>query len=67
LQEAIRWWDRWLKGDDNGIMGEPRSRVWMQEGVALQTFHAERPGRGRRGMAVAAHRSADSPLRARDG
>jgi putative CocE/NonD family hydrolase len=28
--EAIRWWDRWLKGRDTGIDREPRLRVWMQ-------------------------------------
>ena len=24
LQEAVRWWDRWLKGMDNGIDREPK-------------------------------------------
>jgi predicted acyl esterase len=23
LQEALRWWDHWLKGTDTGIMAEP--------------------------------------------
>ncbi len=31
LQEALRWWDHWLKGADTGIMDEPMLRVWMQE------------------------------------
>jgi hypothetical protein len=31
LQEALRWWDHWLKGIDTGIMDEPMLRVWMQE------------------------------------
>ena len=31
MQESLRWWDRWLKGIDNGIMGEPMYRVWMRE------------------------------------
>jgi len=35
LQEALRWWDQWLKGKDTGIMREPELRVWMQEAVAL--------------------------------
>ena len=26
LQEALRWWDQWLKGIDTGIMDEPRYR-----------------------------------------
>ena len=33
LQEALRWWDHWLKGIDTGIMDEPMLRVWMQESV----------------------------------
>ncbi|MDX1513641.1 MAG: CocE/NonD family hydrolase [Gammaproteobacteria bacterium] len=45
LQEAIRWWDRWLKDEDNGIMDEPMLRVWMQDSVAPQPFFEERPGR----------------------
>jgi putative CocE/NonD family hydrolase len=29
LQEALRWWDHWLRGIDTGVMEEPRYRVWM--------------------------------------
>jgi putative CocE/NonD family hydrolase len=45
LQEALRWWDQWLKGCDTGIMAEPMLRVWMQESVAPRPFHKSRPGR----------------------
>jgi len=45
LQELVRWWDRWLKGIDNGVMDEPMLRVWMQEGVPPLTAYEERPGR----------------------
>jgi putative CocE/NonD family hydrolase len=45
LQEAVLWWDHWLKGEDNGIMDEPMYRVWMQESVAPDPFYEERPGR----------------------
>jgi uncharacterized protein len=45
LQEAVRWWDHWLKGIDRGIMAEPQLRLWMQESVDPQPFHEERPGR----------------------
>ena len=45
LQEALRWWDHWLKGKDTGIMGEPMLRVWMQESVRPRPFHKQRPGR----------------------
>ncbi|MBS9403804.1 CocE/NonD family hydrolase [Halomonas sp. TRM85114] len=45
LQESLRWWDRWLKGIDTGIMDEPMVRVWMQESVAPSARYDERPGR----------------------
>ncbi len=45
LQEAVRWWDYWLKGIDNGIMDEPVLRVWMQDSVPPTTSYLERPGR----------------------
>ena len=45
LQEALRWWDRWLKGRQNGIEDEPLLRVWMQHGVEPEPFISERPGR----------------------
>ncbi|MCF8024771.1 MAG: hypothetical protein K9K82_04720 [Desulfobacteraceae bacterium] len=44
LQEAIRWWDTWLKGDATGIMEEPMLRVWMQESVPPTTDCDYRPG-----------------------
>jgi len=31
LDEALRWWDHWLKGAETGIMSEPMLRVWMQD------------------------------------
>jgi uncharacterized protein len=31
LDEALRWWDHWLKGEATGIMDEPMLRVWMQD------------------------------------
>jgi len=45
LQEALRWWDRWLKGTDTGIMDEPMLRVWMQESMPPVTWMDEVPGR----------------------
>jgi putative CocE/NonD family hydrolase len=29
--ELLRWWDRWLKGSDNGVEREPRVMVYVQE------------------------------------
>lgn len=45
LQECLRWWDKWLKGIETGIMDEPMLRVWMQECVPPKTYYAARPGR----------------------
>lgn len=45
LQEALRWWDRWLKGKKTGIMDEPMLRVWMQYSVPPSTNSMLRPGR----------------------
>lgn len=45
LQEALRWWDFWLKGIDTGIMAEPMLRAWVMESVRPSRCHAERPGR----------------------
>ena len=45
LQECLRWWDQWLKGEDTGIADEPLLRAWMQEPVAPAARHVERAGR----------------------
>ena len=45
LQEAVRWWDHWLKGRDTGLMDEPAYRVWLQESIPPQPQYAEWPGR----------------------
>ncbi len=45
LQETLRWWDRWLKGIDNGIMTEPMLRAWMQESLVPRPDYDTRPGR----------------------
>ena len=31
LQEALRWWDHWLKGEDRGIMAEPMLRAFIED------------------------------------
>ncbi|CAN5172747.1 CocE/NonD family hydrolase [soil metagenome] len=45
LQEAVRWWDHWLKGRDTGLMNEPMCRFWMQDSVPPQSAYDMRPGR----------------------
>jgi predicted acyl esterase len=45
LAEAVRWWDHWLKGAENGVMDGPMLRAWMPEAVCPAPDYAERPGR----------------------
>lgn len=42
--EALRWWDHWLKGQDTGLMDEPAYRVWVQDSVRPSACHLQRPG-----------------------
>ena len=44
-QEALRWWDHWLRGVDNRIDTEARLRVWMQDYVTPCDAISTRPGR----------------------
>ena len=61
LQEALRWWDHWLKGVDTGVMDEPMLRVWMQESVPPAPVDGRGAGAlgGGGRVAVAAHRAPD--------
>lgn len=45
LQEALRWWDKWLKDIETGIMEEPMLRAWMQDSVPPTTTYELRPGK----------------------
>jgi putative CocE/NonD family hydrolase len=45
LGDARRWWEHWLKGEDNGIDREPVHRAYCQEGQAPDPFAARVPGR----------------------
>jgi putative CocE/NonD family hydrolase len=45
LQEALRFWDHWLKGRDTGLMREPKLRVWMNASHAPDPCATLRPGR----------------------
>ena len=45
LQEALRWWDYWLKDEPNGIMDEPMLRAWQQDSVPPDNSYDDRPGR----------------------
>lgn len=45
LQEAIRWWRHWLKGEETGIMDEPQLRLWLMDPEEPKAFYASHPGR----------------------
>lgn len=45
LAEALRWWDRWLKGADTGVEGDPAYAMWLMDGVRPAAWYDHRPGR----------------------
>ncbi len=45
LQEATRWWDRWLKDIDNGADKDPAYTAWLMDSVKPETSFTHRPGR----------------------
>lgn len=45
LQEMLRWWDHWLKGQPTGIMDEPMLRAWMTASHKPAAHHESLPGR----------------------
>ncbi len=44
LQEALRWWDHWLKGIDTGVASDPLQRVYLMDSIAPERWVDERPG-----------------------
>jgi uncharacterized protein len=45
LQEALRWYDHWMRGKDTGIAREPRLVAWMPRAVPAKSYYPESPGR----------------------
>jgi hypothetical protein len=45
LQEAKRWWDRWLKDIDTGVENDPDMRLYLMDSVPPADWYEERPGR----------------------
>lgn len=45
LQEALRWWDKWLKGIETGVEDDPDLRLYQMDGVRPQTWYTVRAGR----------------------
>lgn len=44
LQEALRWWDKWLKDISTGVDLDPAYTTYAMDGVRPQTWYAERSG-----------------------
>ena len=44
VKESVRWWDRWLKGVDNGIMDEPKLQYYLMDSVEPAVDYAHREG-----------------------
>ncbi|MDG1279674.1 MAG: CocE/NonD family hydrolase [Pseudorhodobacter sp.] len=44
LQVALRWWDRWLKGIENGAEDDPAYRVWMMDSEPPNAAPTHRAG-----------------------
>ncbi len=44
LQEALRWWDKWLKGIDTDVQNDPDYRAYLMDGVRPKTWYDHRPG-----------------------
>lgn len=45
LQEALRWWNRWLKGEETGVEDDPAYRIYLMDGVRPASWYDHRPGR----------------------
>ncbi len=45
LQEAVRWWDHWLKGIDTGVMAEPALRAYINDAAPTDGTRPDQPGR----------------------
>lgn len=44
LQEALRWWDQWLKDIDTGVTEDPDYRAYLMHGIPPARWYTERPG-----------------------
>lgn len=44
LQEALAWWDRWLKGQPNCVEDQPRIRAWLQQTAPPASSYTQREG-----------------------
>ncbi|MEM9638383.1 MAG: CocE/NonD family hydrolase, partial [Pseudomonadota bacterium] len=44
LQEALRWWDHWLKDTDTGVPDDPDYRAYLMSSVRPARWYTGRPG-----------------------
>ncbi|WP_166418090.1 CocE/NonD family hydrolase [Cochlodiniinecator piscidefendens] len=44
MQEALRWWDHWLKGIDTGVENDPAYRAYVMDSIAPSVSCDHRPG-----------------------
>jgi putative CocE/NonD family hydrolase len=45
LQEAVKWWDRWLKNKANRVEEEPMLRAWIEDWTPPVGTRTQSPGR----------------------
>ncbi|MEM6988326.1 MAG: CocE/NonD family hydrolase, partial [Pseudomonadota bacterium] len=57
LQEALRWWDRYLKGEQNGVDDLPDWRGYVLDSSPPKAWYSARPGRW-----VGVDKSSEIPL-----
>jgi putative CocE/NonD family hydrolase len=44
LQEVVRWWDHWLKGESNDAMDAPMIQAWQEDYVKPSAYQYDSPG-----------------------
>jgi putative CocE/NonD family hydrolase len=47
LQEALRWWDFWLKGEPTGVLRDPAVRYYVLDSIKPDNLPMTWPGRWR--------------------
>ncbi|HYC44402.1 MAG TPA: CocE/NonD family hydrolase [Burkholderiales bacterium] len=45
LQEALRWYDHWMRGKDTGVEYDPKLIAWIARSAPAKSFYPESPGR----------------------
>lgn len=45
VSEAIRWWDKWMSGADNGVESQPQLRAYVTDSAPIYSDRKTRPGR----------------------